>query len=109
MQGNTHLIDDQVLERFRERNTLSDFVQGRRTFHPNDEDLSFGTWALGSRQLDCISFDVQQSWNRYNGVGYRLQGWLIGLYHVWVGKHTCIDIELIPTGGSVWRTSPEAW
>ena len=38
------------LERFQDRYTVSGVVQGRRS--------------LGSRQLDCITFEVRQSWNR---------------------------------------------
>ncbi len=36
-------------------NTVSDqsSIQGRRFFHPTDEDLSVGTPVLGSRRLGC--------------------------------------------------------
>ena len=42
-------------------------VQGRRSFHPTDEDLSAGHWILGLRRLKGIGSGLYHFGKRYRG------------------------------------------
>src|ERR1035441_8613524 len=54
-----------ILEQNQGYCSLISLVEGRRSLHPSDEDLSPGTPGCWSRRLECVVFGIRHLWFCY--------------------------------------------